>query len=94
MTAATLTCDVMTSFGPSNTYFFPSGGLNLMRHAKKSTNRDFRITFKEVLEAENQAQEDEGAEEEAEKASDEESQVCEPSVAEHTLRQVCTTWLI
>lgn len=46
-----------------------------MRHAKKSTNRDFRITFKEVPEAEDQAEEDEGAEEEAEKASDEESQV-------------------
>lgn len=50
-----------------------------MRHAKKSTNRDFRITFKEVPEAEDQAQEDEAAEEEAEKGSGEECQVCETS---------------
>lgn len=50
-----------------------TGGLNLMRHAKKSTNRDFRITFMEVPEAaEEQVQEDE----EAEKGSDAESQVC------------------
>ena len=56
-----------------------------MRHAKKSTNRDFRITFKEVPDAGDQAQEDEGAEEEAENASGEESQVCEPSVVQgHT----------
>lgn len=47
-----------------------------MRHAKKSTNRDFRITFMEVPEA----AEDE--EEEAEKGSDAGSQVCNfPSVA-------------
>ena len=67
-----------------------------MRHAKKSTNRDFRITFKEVPEAEDEAQEDEGADAEAEKGSDEESQVREPS----TMRghphvkcsNLCTSW--
>ena len=39
-----------------------SGGINLMRHAKKSTNRDFRMTFKEVPESEpveEEAQEEE-----------------------------------
>lgn len=70
-----------------------------MRHAKKSTNRDFRITFKEVPEAEEQGQEEE---EEAEKSCDEESQVCELSVVlalccgKHNPKcfKLCTPWLI
>lgn len=49
-----------------------TGGLNLMRHAKKSTNRDFRITIQEVPEAEEEAQD-----EEAEQGSQPENQVCE-----------------
>ena len=44
-----------------------TGGLNLMRHAKKSTNRDFRITIQEVPEAQD---------EEAEQSSHA-NQVCE-----------------
>ena len=48
-----------------------------MRHAKKSTNRDFRITFKEVPEAEDQAQQEE---ESVAQGSDDESQVCKLSV--------------
>ncbi|DBA84856.1 TPA: hypothetical protein ACH3X1_005879 [Trebouxia sp. C0004] len=54
-----------------------SCGINLMRHAKKSTNRDFRMTFKEVPESEpveQEAQEedvqDQSAAEEEEQASD------------------------
>lgn len=40
-----------------------SGGVNLMRHAKKSTNRDFRMTFKEVPEPEPEPEEEEAQEE-------------------------------
>ena len=32
-----------------------AGGTNLMRHAKKSTNRDFRMTFREVSEQPSEA---------------------------------------
>ena len=32
-----------------------AGGTNLMRHAKKSTNRDFRMTFTEVSEEASEA---------------------------------------
>lgn len=45
-----------------------AGGLNLMRHAKKSTNRDFRMTFKEVPEPED---------EEVQEADVKDSEVCQ-----------------
>lgn len=65
-----------------------------MRHAKKSTNRDFRITFMEVSEAvEEQQPEDEEAEEEAEKGSEEGSQVCSlPSSMEYTDGNRCAMY--
>lgn len=54
-----------------------TGGVNLMRHAKKSTNRDFRISIVDVPETDNQAQEEEDeAEEQASQGSDDEIQVC------------------
>lgn len=47
-----------------------------MRHAKKSTNRDFRINIVEVPDADDQAQEEDEAEEQANQGSDEGTQVC------------------
>lgn len=52
-----------------------------MRHAKKSTNRDFRITFQEVPEPVEEAKEDEEAEAQAEHNSDAENQVCSCSLS-------------
>ena len=33
-----------------------AGGVNLMRHAKKSTNRDFKVTFRALPEQEDDAE--------------------------------------
>lgn len=44
-----------------------AGGVNLMRHAKKSTNRDFKVTFKALPEPE---------EDEAETEDDEVDSIC------------------
>ena len=48
-----------------------------MRHAKKSTNRDFRILLQEVPEPDDPPQEED--EEDAEQGCDDDNQVCKGS---------------
>ena len=59
----------LTSRGRARLSVPLTGGVNLMRHAKKSTNRDFRVVFKALPEPE-------AEEEEAETEDDEVIQVC------------------
>ena len=60
-----------------------AGGLNLMRHAKKSTNRDFKITFKALPEPD----------EEEEDAQTEDDEVCSLTMTTHISISICRVGL-